>query len=153
MAQLKARHILREEGEEPAPHTKTLADCLFVGNKIDADGAGDRLAFLAQTVPVGAMLHPVSARTRQGLAEIPAFVFQKLGVIRVYSKVPGKEVDRRAPFTLKSGSTVLDMAAAVHRDFPNRLKTARVWGSARFPGQSVPRDYVLADGDIVELHV
>jgi len=31
------------------------------------------------------------------------------------------------------------------------LKTARVWGSTAFDGQMVTRDYVLQDGDIVEL--
>jgi ribosome-interacting GTPase 1 len=57
------------------------------------------------------------------------------------------------PFILNRGSTVVDMAEAVHRDFPSKLKSARVWGSARFPGQAVPRDYVLEDKDIVELRV
>jgi ribosome-interacting GTPase 1 len=57
------------------------------------------------------------------------------------------------PFILKKGATVVDMAEAVHRDFPSKLKSARVWGSARFPGQAVPRDYVLEDKDIVELRV
>jgi ribosome-interacting GTPase 1 len=33
------------------------------------------------------------------------------------------------------------------------LRYARVWGSAEFPGQPVSKDYVLQDGDIVELHV
>jgi ribosome-interacting GTPase 1 len=49
----------------------------------------------------------------------------------------------------------------VHKDFVTSLKSARVWsslisagphGSAKYPGQSVERDHVLADGDVVELH-
>jgi ribosome-interacting GTPase 1 len=28
-----------------------------------------------------------------------------------------------------------------------------VWGSSAFDGQNVASDYVLADGDIVELHI
>jgi len=28
-----------------------------------------------------------------------------------------------------------------------------VWGSAKFDGQQVQRDFVLADKDIVELHI
>jgi len=57
------------------------------------------------------------------------------------------------PFVLPRGSTVVDMARAVHRDFPERLKYACVWGSAKFDGQQVPRDHVLQDRDIVELHL
>jgi ribosome-interacting GTPase 1 len=49
----------------------------------------------------------------------------------------------------------------VHKDFLTGLKSSRVWGSplspgpsgsAKYPGQSVERDHLLADGDVVELH-
>ena len=46
-----------------------------------------------------------------------------------------------------------DLARAVHRELGEELKSARVWGSARFDGQSVQRDHVLQDRDVVELHV
>ncbi|NLG85358.1 MAG: TGS domain-containing protein [Firmicutes bacterium] len=153
LAQLYRRRILREETGEPAPHTKTMADCLLLGNKLDAPGAAERLALLAEAAPPGLSLLPVSAREGNGIGLLPGRVFALLNVIRVYGKAPGKEVDRSTPFILRRGSTVLEMAAAVRRDFPERLKSARVWGSTRFPGQSVPKDYVLADGDVVELHV
>jgi hypothetical protein len=45
------------------------------------------------------------------------------------------------------------MAALVHRDFAENLKSARIWGTAVFDGQSVKRDHVLHDGDVVELHL
>jgi len=76
-----------------------------------------------------------------------------LEIIRVYSKPPGKKPDLERPFVLPKGSTVEDMAAKVHRDFLHNLKAARVWGSADFDGQMVARDYVLADGDVVELRL
>jgi ribosome-interacting GTPase 1 len=71
----------------------------------------------------------------------------------VYSKAPGKEPDYTAPFTLKKGSTVADLAAKVHKDFVDKLKLAKVWGELVFDGQMVQRDHVLRDGDIVELHI
>jgi len=80
-------------------------------------------------------------------------VFQQLEIIRVYSKSPGKEPDLTAPFVLKKGSTVEDFAEGVHRDFVAKLKTARLWGSSAFDGQMVQRDYVLQDGDVVELRI
>jgi len=33
------------------------------------------------------------------------------------------------------------------------LRFARIWGSGRFDGQSVQRDHVLADRDVIELHI
>jgi hypothetical protein len=54
---------------------------------------------------------------------------------------------------LKKGSTVAELARKIHRDFYEKLKSARVWGSTAFEGQMVQRDYMLQDGDIVELKV
>ena len=56
-------------------------------------------------------------------------------------------------FTVPEGSTLLELATHVHRDFEEKLKSARVWGTGVFDGQSVPRDHVLHDKDVVELHV
>ena len=95
----------------------------------------------------------VSATTGQGFDDFPRAVFDMLDRIRVYSKEPGKAADRHAPFVLNRGQTVVDLAARIHRDFPDTLRQARVWGSARFDGQAVQRDYRLADGDVVELQV
>jgi ribosome-interacting GTPase 1 len=54
---------------------------------------------------------------------------------------------------LKNGSTVIELASKIHRDFYDNLKSARVWGSTMFEGQMVQRDYVLRDGDIVEFKI
>ena len=51
------------------------------------------------------------------------------------------------------GSTVLDLAREIHRDFEQSLKFAKVWGSGAFEGQTVRRDHELRDRDVVELHV
>jgi uncharacterized protein len=54
---------------------------------------------------------------------------------------------------LKRGSTALDAAKSVHKDFGRNLRYAQVWGSGKFDGQRVKRDYVLQDGDVIELHI
>jgi len=51
------------------------------------------------------------------------------------------------------GSTVLDLARFVHKDFIFNLKFARIWGSAKFEGQRVEKSHVLKDRDIVELNI
>ena len=39
----------------------------------------------------------------------------------------------------------------VHNDFEEKLKSAKVWGSGAFDGQTVGREHVLQEGDVVEL--
>ena len=46
-----------------------------------------------------------------------------------------------------------DVAEAVHKDIAASLKFARVWGVETFDGQRVTRDYVVQDGDVIELHI
>ncbi len=76
-------------------------------------------------------------------------LFRALGLMRVYTKPPrGKPSEE--PVVLRAGSTVEDLARIIRPRA--EVRSARVWGSARFPGQTVGRDYVLQDGDIVEIH-
>ena len=96
---------------------------------------------------------PVSAATGRNLERLKRAVFDRLGIIRVYSKPPGRKPDLSAPFVMEKGSTVEQFALGVHQDFFQNLKAARVWGSASFEGQMVGRDHVLDDGDVVELRI
>lgn len=95
----------------------------------------------------------VSAETGKGLDEFRLAVFDLLEVIRIYTKAPGKKPDLNAPYVLKRGATVMEAAQHVHKDFAELLKFARAWGHGKFEGQMVQRDYVLADGDVIELHI
>jgi uncharacterized protein len=75
-------------------------------------------------------------------------------VIRVYTKLPtAKEPDMERPFTMRRGSTLLELAGQVHKDYLENLKFARVWGQAVHAGTAVKGDYELHDRDIVELHM
>jgi len=96
-----------------------------------------------------------SVETGQGLGDLGAWLWQALGLVRVYTKAPGKAPENERPFTLRHGQqTVGDVARLVHRDMSKSLKYARVWGkSVAADGQHVGRDHLLADRDTVELHV
>jgi ribosome-interacting GTPase 1 len=125
---------------------------LIAGTRADRPGSEENLAVLRELRPNVEIL-PVSTTTGQNMELLRRRIFEVLSIIRVFGKTPGKPPDLKTPFVLPSGSTVLELAAAIHRDFPRLLKTARVWGSARFDGQSVPRNYELRDRDIVEIVV
>ncbi|HTI49445.1 MAG TPA: TGS domain-containing protein, partial [Planctomycetaceae bacterium] len=79
-------------------------------------------------------------------------IYRMLAVMRVYTKAPGKPADYKSPFTLPLGATVEELAEKVHKDLAEKLTHARIWGSGVHDGQSVGRDHLLADKDLVELH-
>ncbi len=148
---LEEKRVVREDAPEGVKAFKRK-DLLILANKMDLPAAADNLAII-KDLNKDLRFLPISAQNGLNMAEMPGLLFKFLNVIRVYSKVPGQEADLDAPFVLSKGSTVLDLAKGVHKEFVDRLEKARVWGSSRFPGQTVARDYVLADKDIVELHV
>jgi ribosome-interacting GTPase 1 len=94
----------------------------------------------------------VSAVRDEGLGELPRKLFEQLGIIRIYAKPPGKPADMTDPFTLPVGSTVMDLATAVHRQLAEKLRFARIWGTGVYDGQNTQRNHVLNDKDIIELH-
>jgi ribosome-interacting GTPase 1 len=128
---------------------------LLVANKADRlDHADTDLEALAELEEPHFPALLVSAESGQGLAELGAWLWRSLGLVRVYTKTPGKPALHDRPFTLRHGEqTVADVARLVHRDMAKTLKYARVWGrSVVAEGQHVGREHVLADRDVVELH-
>ena len=94
----------------------------------------------------------VSATTGIGLDRLGPWLFTRLGIVRVYTKAPGKPPDMDRPYTIRRGGTVADMAALVHRDLAASLKFARLWREGTFDGQQVGGEHELLDGDVAELH-
>ncbi len=126
---------------------------LMLANKSDA--SADIAAELDAFRELTALRYPalaVSATTGHGLGEIGPWLFSNLGIVRVYTKAPGKPPEKDRPFTLRRGQTVEDVARLVHKDVAHALRYARVWGKSGFDGQQVGREHAVADGDVIELH-
>ncbi|HMF10787.1 MAG TPA: GTPase [Gemmataceae bacterium] len=147
-------------GTRPANHQDLSIEyirTLLVANKLDLDGAQDRLDIVREMFHenegTSFPIHAISAEHGTGLEDLRDAVYKFLKVIRVYTKHPGKPADMTSPFTCPIGSTLVDMAALVHRDFAQQLKSARIWGTGVHDGQTVGREHVLHDRDVVELHV
>ncbi len=145
------RNIITPPGEEKNPGTLPY---LILANKSELPGSKDNLEVIHELKPEIEIV-PVSSLqdNPENQEKIKKLFFEMLDVIRIYSKTPGKPANMEKPFTLKRGGTILDFAHAVHRDFPSKIKNALLWGSSRFDGQSVPKDYMLQDKDIVELQI
>jgi len=112
----------------------------------------DALTTLKQSCKLPFEFVEVSTKTGAGLDKLPETFFSLLGIIRVYAKPPGKKPDMKEPFTLLAGSTVMDLATAIHRELAEKLKFARIWGTGVYDGQNAQRNHVLNDKDIIELH-
>ena len=126
---------------------------ILVGNKFDTPGAEDGLKAVQQKYHSMFPIAGISTKNKQGVEELRHAVFENSRVIRVYSKEPGKEPDMNTPFTLPAGSSVIRLAELIHKDFVKNLRYACIWGSAKFAGQRVQKDYILHDRDVVEFHV
>ncbi len=126
---------------------------IITANKLDLPDGLDTLELFREMLTEPFPIFGVSAREEMNLDDLRPALFAALGLVRVYTKVPGKEADLKTPFLFKEGSTLIDLAAAVHRDFIQKLTFARIWGKNTYPGQKVSKDYFLADKDVIELHV
>jgi len=89
--------------------------------------------------------------TEKGLEKLKKNIWRNLGLIKVYTKEPGKP-KALPPIVLKPGSTVEDVAKRVHKDFLKNFKFARIFNDTKFSGQKVGLDYKLKNNDIVEIH-
>jgi hypothetical protein len=136
-----------EEIEEALDESVVYRRAFIIFTKYDTHGAAEKLRLLEREF--GALFRIIPAETAgEGLKKS---IYENLDLIRVYTKRPDEEPAKR-PLVLMKDSTVFQVARAVHKDFEKGLKFARVWGSTRFLGQQVSRDYVLKDKDVVELH-
>ncbi len=149
----RSKVVLAPPDSPPPPVGWAHIGTLLLGNKVDASDAETALEILRAEYGSRFPVHAVSAKTGQGLEQLRRMVYDGLGIVRVYSKPPGKEPSMQSPVVLPKGSTIVEMAGAIHKDFARQLKFARVWGSTKFSGQRVQRDYVVHEGDIIELHI
>ncbi len=127
----------------------TLPALLAATKTDEAGNAEEALGRLRDVVPD----LPVVGVSIIDDASLDAFkeaVWRLTGLLRVYLRHDGL-VDPE-PVALKPGTTVADVAAAIHKDVGASARRARVWGpSARFAGQQVGRAHLVRDGDAVEI--
>lgn len=131
----------------------SLVPFLIMANKNDNAATDENLDIFRELLSDNWPMIAASVATGRNLDLLKATIVERLNIIRVYSKSHGKKPDQSSPFVLKKGSTIADFACKVHQDFAQKLKAAKVWGIAVFDGQMVQRDYVLQEGDIIELQI
>ena len=131
----------------------TFRPVLVVGNKSDDASAEENFEIFRTLLEDEWPSMAVSAKTGRNLELLKQTLFDRLEIIRVYTKARGKAPEQNSPFVLKKGSTVEDLAGKIHKEFVDKFKFAKVWGKEVYDGQMIQRDYVLQDEDVVELHL
>ncbi|MDI6783434.1 MAG: 50S ribosome-binding GTPase [bacterium] len=126
---------------------------LIVGNKSDLDIDEINAKTIIEFYGNQFDFVSISALNQTNLNAFTQMVFKGLEIIRVYTKVPGHKPDLANPFVLPKGSTVLEVARVIHKEIAEHFHTARIWGSTKFEGQHVEKDYIVQDKDIVEIHL
>lgn len=153
---LRRKRILLHPFEEP-PSDESAAGmlplpALLLLTGLDRPGAEETLSAFRELAGEGWTVLGTAATEGRGLEAVRKRTFQALGVMRVYTKEPGKDADLQRPFTLPHGATVEDLAERIHKEVLAQLRFAKLWGPGVFDGQRVQTDHVLQDGNVVELH-
>ncbi len=83
---------------------------------------------------------------------IARYFLDALDLIRIYTRNPKTgEVEKR-PIVARKGTRVIDVAKLIHSDLYKGFKYAKVWSPRfEFSPRKVGRDFVLEDGDVVEI--
>jgi len=95
----------------------------------------------------------ISAEKDSDLTRLKKLIFKKLNLIRIYCKEVGKKADFEEALIIKKGNTVGDVCKKLHREFLNKFRFVRIWGSSKFPGQRFGLEYQLKDKDVIEIHL
>lgn len=154
-AKLKDKRIelLSDDQEDSSEMSPFHKKALVVANKIDLAPEEDNLTSIKNVITPNLDLIAVSSTRGDNLEKLRKRIFSLLQIIRVYSKIPGKKAELTDPFTLNKGASVMSLAKAVHKDFAQNLRFARIWSQSKYQGQKVNRDHILEDEDIIELHI
>jgi ribosome-interacting GTPase 1 len=126
---------------------------ILVGTKGDVAGTSEGFDTLKKNWGKHFTIVGASATKKEGFNELNKALYDNLGIIRIYTKEPGKK-PTDDPLILKKESTIRDVCRAIHKSFENAFRYARVFGkSVKFEGIKVGLDHKLEDKDVVELRL
>jgi ribosome-interacting GTPase 1 len=145
-----ARPVVDQDPDDP--FAVSLPVLLTAAKSDQVPRLDEQLAVFRELIDLDCPAMTVSAISGEGLDSIGPFLCGQLGVVRVYTKLPGRPADHRRPFTLRRGQTVHDVAVLIHKELAETLTFARLWRSG-VEGRQVGRDHPLEDRDVVELHM
>jgi len=140
--------------EDAIFETTTYKPAVIVANKTDVKGTEANLRKLIHHVNNKIPVVAMSCEQKRGIEELGKALISTLGIIRVYTKEPGSKENTGRPFTLRRGATLGDLARNIHKEFISNFLFAMVWAKRLpFSPKKVGLNFVLEDGDVVEIHL
>jgi ribosome-interacting GTPase 1 len=142
------------EAIEDAIYANTIyKPAVIVANKVDLKGTQSRLQALKAHVNGRLPIIAMSCEQKTGIIELGRALFDSLGIIRIYTKEPGSKTHSPRPFALRKGATVNELAKNIHKELASNFMFAMVWAKRLpFSPKKVGLNFVLDDGDIIEIH-
>ncbi|CAD8092507.1 unnamed protein product [Paramecium sonneborni] len=125
--------------------------CLYVFNKIDKISIEevDEIARRKDHCVI-------SCNLKLNLDYLLECMWEKLDLVRVYTKKRGQQPDFTDPIVLsndRNGLMVRSVCAQIHKELVDEFKFAIVWGrSCKFNPQKVGLNHVLADEDVLQIY-
>lgn len=143
-----------EDVEEALFGTVYYRPAVIVVTKVDK--ALDRLEelkeFAKMVTPVPVFYFSEKLCGKFDFGKVAKYLFDALGLIRVYTRNPKTGVVEEKPVVVEKGTRIIDVAKAIHSYLYKNFKYAKVWSSRfTFSPRRVGRDFVVEDGDIVEI--
>ncbi len=121
---------------------------IYVLNKIDSISIEelDLLSRITNAVPI-------SSENGWNLDDLLEYMWEKLNLVRVYTKPKGRMPDYNEPIVLRTNrSTVEDFVNQIHKSLLTDFKSALVYGSSvKHLPQYVGLSHVLKDEDVVTI--
>jgi uncharacterized protein len=147
LATLQAARIIPKDlqGQYDGQRGLFFVPLIVVVNKVDTPSLEEDFDVLCELMGDECPMLPISVDREFNIDRMKQIIFDKLEIMRIYSKAPGEDPDLGVPFVMKIGGTIDELAGKIHQDFAKNLKMARVWGHGVFDGQLVGRDHVLHD--------
>ncbi len=95
----------------------------------------------------------ISAHKMWNIEELLEKIWEKLDMLRVYTKPKGQVPDYEAPVILsKTRRNIEDFCKKIHKALLTDFKYAIVWGSSvKHQPMKVGKDHVLNDEDVIQI--
>lgn len=150
--------ILLDLEKDPKENLKEILDIfeeweiekekmLIVGNKFESDISKRSFEILKENFNI----FPISVKEKVNIEKLKEKIFQSLNIIRVYSKEPKKEVDFEKPWILKKGTKLIEWVEEINKEMVKKFQGAKLYKKDLKSFQLVGKDYILEDGDIIEI--
>ena len=125
---------------------------MVIATKGDLPGSVAKFQELKQKYGDRFDMVPISAVGADNLDAMKHAMYEHLDILRVYTKVPGKEREKK-PIVLPEGSVVEDAASKVHKElFVERFRAAIILrDDDKIKRRQVGLNYPLKDGDVLQL--